>query len=709
MFLHRRVLRPLALLRARLPALSTLLFAFAGGGCASIPKGMAAIDTVTVRGNAAVSSADIEHRLVTTASPRFLGIFQGVVYDYELFDRSVFQRDLERVARYYRARGYYETKVRAGRVERADDEHVDVTIDVEEGRPVLVRSMHVDGLRGLSKSEARAVRKALSGALKVGALFEEEAFRKAQAAMRRALGERGRAFAKVERRADVDLPGHYANLFFTVQAGPKSSFGPIRIEGLGELPEGPVRRAIDITEGERYSEKALDAAERALLDLGTFSSVSIQPVLGEPPPPSGVVPIVVRVEVQKLRSVLFGGGLEIDSSRTEIHLRAGWEHRNLFGGFRHFTIDFRPGANLYPTRLPSLEPPVRLLPEGRLRAELRRPGVLEARTNAVIRQELNVYAVPTVPKVDAKTSVLGYLEYKGAVGLDRAFGPVFLAPSYNVQWDHLFAYVGERDPDLVSITLSFVDILAHVDLRDDRLRPHRGLFLQSELQIAGLGGDARDVRFQPEVRGYIPLGPHVTLAARATVGFLLPRNYGDRGETGRGEDRADRVRDIELMYLRGFFSGGPSSNRGYPLRGVGPHGAVPFFTPGLREQALARACDPSSPRYDPVRCASPLGGLSLWEASLELRFPIVGPLGGAVFCDASDVSPYRWDVRLDHPHLSCGLGLRYDTPIGPVRLDVGYRIPGLQLPPGVDPRIDGDPTRIYGLPLAFAFGIGEAF
>ena len=709
MFLHRRVLRTLGVLRANLSALVVVAVAIAGLGCASMPKGMSAIDRVTVQGNAAIKSGDIKDRIVTMPSPRFLGIFPGVIYDYELFDRSVFQRDLERVQRYYRARGYYETKVRAGRVQKRGDDHVDVTIDVEEGRPVVVRSARIAGLRGLSNGEARAVRAAMGSAIRLGAPFEEEAFRRAQAAMRRALAERGRAFAHVERRADVDLPGHYANLSFTVQAGPPATFGPIRIEGLGELPEGPVRRVIDITEGERYSERALDAAERAVLDLGTFSSVSIEPILEDPPPPSGVVPIVVRVEVQKLRSVLVGGGLEVDSSRTEIHFRAGWEHRNLFGGFRHFNIDFRPGVNLYPTRLPSLEPPVKLLPEARLRAELRRPGVLEARTNTLIRQELSVYSIPSALEVDAKTSVLGYLEYKGAVGLDRAFGPVFLAPSYNVQWNHVFAYVGERDRDLVGITLSFVALLAHVDLRDDRLRPHQGLYLQSDLQLAGLGGDAHDLRFQPEARGYIPIGPHVTLAARATVGFLLPWNYGDRGDGGDREERADRVRDIELMYLRGFFSGGPSSNRGYPLRGVGPHGAIPFFTPGLREQALARACDPMSSRYERERCNSPLGGLSLWEASLELRFHIVGPLGGVVFCDGSDVSPHRWDIRLDHPHLSCGLGLRYDTPIGPVRLDVGYRIPGLQLPRGVDPRVDGDPARIYGLPLAFAFGIGEAF
>jgi outer membrane protein assembly factor BamA len=322
----------------------------------------------------------------------------------------------------------------------------------------------------------------------------------------------------------------------------------------------------------------------------------------------------------------------------------------------------------------------------------------------VISQELNAYPVLLSPRVDPEAPVLGYLEYKGSLGLDRTLWKLFGAPSYNIQWNNPFAYRRTLDPDLRSIVLSYVDLLTHFDLRDDRVRPHKGVYLQNDVQFAGLGGDARDVRVQPEVRGYVPIGKKVTLAARSTVGFLFPLNY-SVGRAGT-KDRATSIRDIEIIYLRGFFSGGPSSNRGYPLRGVGPHGAVPFFSPDLQAQALAAACNVDNEHYKEERCAVPLGGLSLWEASLELRFPLVGPVSGTTFCDASDVSPERGDLRLDRPHLSCGLGIRYDTPIGPVRLDVGYRIPGLQAPKGTEV----DPAKLFGkLPVAFAFGIGEAF
>jgi hypothetical protein len=106
----------------------------------------------------------------------------------------------------------------------------------------------------------------------------------------------------------------------------------------------------------------------------------------------------------------------------------------------------------------------------------------------------------------------------------------------------------------------------------------------------------------------------------------------------------------------------------------------------------------------------------LWELSAEFRFEISGPFSTAIFCDSGDVSPNKLDFRFNRPHVSCGAGARYDTPVGPVRLDLGYRIEPLQYIPYPDDYAANkkDPTegiqpRIFGLPLAVAIGIGEAF
>ena len=119
------------------------------------------------------------------------------------------------------------------------------------------------------------------------------------------------------------------------------------------------------------------------------------------------------------------------------------------------------------------------------------------------------------------------------------------------------------------------------------------------------------MREQPEVRAYVPISKAVTLATRATVGFLFPFNYGGTIENGTTEiDPTDpaKVRDEQLTLLRAFFSGGPSSNRGYPFRGVGPQGILGFLLPN----AGAACTDVNNPD-----CLRALGGFTLWEASVE--------------------------------------------------------------------------------------------
>jgi outer membrane translocation and assembly module TamA len=76
-----------------------------------------------------------------------------------------------------------------------------------------------------------------------------------------------------------------------------------------------------------------------------------------------------------------------------------------------------------------------------------------------------------------------------------------------------------------------------------------------------------------------------------------------------------------------------------------------------------------------------------------------------VFVDAGDVSRYRLNIRLLYPHLSVGLGVHYNTPVGPIRLDVGFPIPPLQV---LDPNASAAEKSRDGI-LAVSIGIGEAF
>jgi outer membrane protein insertion porin family/translocation and assembly module TamA len=684
--------------------------------CASIPPGRPAVDAVDFQGVRSIGESDLADHLATTASPRFLGIWEGVLFDYEFFDRNVFQRDLARVERFYRARGFYQAQARAGRVESNGTGHVRVTIVVEEGPPVLIRSISLPGAETLPWPDTELPRTTAARELKLMHRFDEDGYDRAETAVRRALRDAGYAYAKVKRSADVDIVTHFADVTLTIEPGPRARFGPITIEGLGSIPEAPVRRAIDIDEGQPFSQRAIEAAEMAVLDLGVFAAANIEPEIAEPPPAEPIVPLHVRVEASKLRSVTIGGGLELDAIKSEGHLRAGWQDLNFLGGLRSLTIEAKPGLVFYPTRIDQLEPPTDYLPEAKLHATLRQPGFLEARTSGVLHGEFNTYPLILQPITEPGEPVIGYREARASAGLDRTVWKLYVNPSYNVQASYPFAYVGGLDPALTSVIISYATFLAQFDARDNKMTPHRGVYLSNDLQFAGLGGDARDVRERPEARIYVPMSRRITLAMRAAVGFLFPFNYGSTLEAVHGgaptdETRSAWTRDEEITYFRGFFSGGPDSNRGYPWRGIGPHGVVPFFAPTLALTQLAYGCLPGSATYDPARCAIPLGGWSLWEASAEFRLPMGGPVTSALFCDASDVSPNRFEIRLNHPHLSCGTGLRYETPVGLIRLDVGYRVPGLQVLEPYNVRDEGDPGTPFnsGIPIAIAFGLGEPF
>jgi outer membrane protein assembly factor BamA len=710
---------------ATLPCLALL------SGCSTVPPGRLAIDAVELTGANTVDEGEMLESIATARSSKFLGLFRGVVYDYEIYDASVLQRDLARIVRYFRGHGFLSATVRVARVKQTQQGHVRVEIVVDEGLPTVNGSVVLLGLDGLPGPVATAVRAAAARALRVGRRFDEERYTKATAAIRSALTDRGYAYAEVQPAAEIDIGTRTVRYQFTAKPGPPATFGPITFVGLlqdgagarsGELSETKLREALDLREGAPYSTAAITAAEQALLDLEVFSAVKITPTLASPPPAAPAVPLVVSVEPTRLRQLRLGGGAEFDQLKTDVHLLAGWEDHNFLGGLRDLSVDVKPGVVLYPTRINNTVLPDRYLPEGRMRVQLRQPGLLEARTNGFVRSELSVYPLLVDPNPAPDAPVVGFREAKWTVGADRRFHGLMASVGYNVQLESPFAYAGPLDPALHTLVLLFPQLITSLDLRDSPIRPHAGLYLANDLQVAGLpGGSARDVKVQPEIRGYVPVTRRITWATRASVGFLIPSNYGDVIENRLGEpltdaNRASRVRDIEIVYWRGFFSGGPSSNRGYPLRGIAPHGVVPFLNPATASRQIANRCNPANGTLDAASCSIPIGGFTLWELSTEIRVRVMGAFNTSLFCDASDVSPRTYDLRFDHLHLSCGAGARYDTPVGPIRFDIGYRIQPLQVlglrnetAVWEADKTEGLPPRIFGLPLAISVGIGEAF
>jgi outer membrane protein insertion porin family/translocation and assembly module TamA len=718
--------------------------------CSKIPPGRSAVDSVRIINAKQLAASETKGKLGTQESTKFLFLFQGVAFDYSVYDESVLQRDMARVERFYRSRGFFEAHARIARVRYRSPSHVRIEVVVDEGRPAINRQVIITGTEQLPQDVHAEVNRAALRSVPPGERFDETKFKDAEGAVKKALTDSGYAYATVDSNAELDVGLHTVDYGFAVVPGPRAFFGPIAIEGLDpdgsgprkqEIAEGPLLRAINVKTGARYSTAAIDAASEALLNLGVFAAVKIVPTLANPPPPDLRVPLTVQVEPQRLRQITLGGGLELDQIKTEIHGVAGWEDRNFLGGLRDFNVLLRPAVVLYPLRSNNWKGPLHPLPEEWLKLELRQPGFLEPHTTGFVRPQFNTFPllVETNPAPDAP--VVGYWELRLPLGVQHTFwGKLHVRLDYTLQTEHPFYYpVNDsfKDPALETLVLSYPELVAHLDYRDSAVRPHEGIYLGGTVQVAGGPfATADDVRVQPEVRTYVPLAHGLTFATRASVGFLWAFNYGSNwgdelarspifaGETGTAASsdpaRVKLAHDEQVMYFRGFFSGGPVTNRGYPLLGVAPHAVIPFLNPATATQQVRFSCAPSAlakaSQQQLEQCFLPAGGFTLWELQNDVRFDISGPLSAAVFCDMSDVSPRQNNIRLRYLHLSCGAGAAYDTPVGPIRVDIGYRIPPLQV---LGYKSEGDafaadhlfglqPT-ILGVPVALAVGIGQAF
>ncbi len=171
------------------------------------------------------------------------------------------------------------------------------------------------------------------------------------------------------------------------------------------------------------------------------------------------------------------------------------------------------------------------------------------------------------------------------------------------------------------------------DSRDDPLEPRRGLFLAADAQLSldALGGVSY-------LRGFFQATSVRRL--RADLVFLLSGRLG-LASTFAGEAAL-------LPLPERFFAGGDFGPRGFPVDGVGP-------------QVVAE----DGTRY-------PTGGNALVLGNAELRYNVTRAFQLASFVDVGNVYPEIGDLELREVRRSAGVGVRYRTPIGPIRLDWGY-------------------------------------
>lgn len=676
-------------------AVAPLLLSVALCGCdwGSIPAGRYGVTALEIRGARAMDERALAACLATHERSRFqidlgtspepecgvppfdadrvsIRLWRWPWTEWPLYDHTVFERDVERVRRWYRARGFYEARVLSSEVSQDDDEReTSIVLNVAEGRATFVRSLRLLGQEQLDQELRETLQEALS--LVPGDRFDEADYDRSKEVLLRALRDAGYAKARLAGRVTITPNARAADIELTITPGPECSFGAVTVEGNGELPSTPIVGAAGIDRGERYNQSLVEEAQRAIYALGAFSSVEVQPILDTP---GSVIDLHVTVVPGRVFRVGFGLGIQAGlvptqalSEQTQsvnewdVHALAILEHRNFLGGLRRLRIEERPRL-IFRQQFPNVTTP-RL--GNRVSVEGRQPAFLEARTTLVANV---TYDVGPDPFEDfSRHSVDAW------IGPRRTFldGRLLLSVAIH---DGLFIpfAVGTTTSPVVQYNNLFWEQFVRLDLRDDPREPRNGAYFGLGMQESGylLPSSWQYLRFTPEASGYVGLPLGMVLAARFALGIM-------------------HVYGTSLDPLSALGELGPFN---YRLRGGGGN--------SVRGVLAGRLGDGVE------------GGLRRWEASLELRLPITASFGIVVFLDAGDVS--REEVfRFNRPSTSLGFGLRYKTIVGPLRLDFGWRIPGLQRFGDAPPPSSASQTTVdlglFQYPGAFHVTIGEAF
>ncbi len=480
----------------------------------SLARGQLALDAVDVDGNEAIDSDDLKGAIASEPTSKVLGIRLWWV-DYGLYQHAILEKDLQRIERYYHARGFFEVRVRAGRVVHAGARSVKVQIVVEEGPRVRIGALLTQGWEALPN--ALRARLLDEWKLALEAPFDEDEYVRAGQTAERVLAEEGYAHASVKMGVEVDLVTHRATVRAELDAGPICTFGVITVVGLRELSEGAVRLVLALEPGKPYSTSKIRSARDALFELGLFDTVQVEPNLVDRTATS--VPLLITVRESKLRSLKIGPGFLLDPLRDDVHLVASWEHRNLLGGLRDFTLSarpllmFKPGLLSMKTARPGISTD----------ALLRQPSFLEARTTGSMA---TTFAILPDPTNDYRTTSL-----RGSIGVDRRFGPsVALGLYYRRGFDFPVAYAGGYLPPNVLPGYLFTGAEAdavpahlHGDARDASILRH-------SLNAAMLrGGAAYPLLYDTQPAEHRALFAALALRARHAGVGLWPHDRSEHG------------------------------------------------------------------------------------------------------------------------------------------------------------------------------------
>jgi len=673
---------------------------------------------LSFEGNHALDDYTLRTAISTSSSSWFARAFLIRYFglgEKRYFNELEFRRDVIRLLLLYRQSGYMNVVVDT--LVRREDRDVYVTFRIYEGDPVRLTKLEITGFDSIGS--VADLKRSLP--LQVGDPFNRFLFQASADTIVSRLRNHGYPFGDVLRSFDVDVAGLTAQATLEAVPGPRMRIGEVVITGADQVDSATVRRMLSLKPNDWFRQDQLYRTQRDLYGLGMFRSVNV--ALADTVAPragDSTVRVVVRVIEAPRRRIRLGAGYgSIDCFR----LQAGWTAYDFIGGAR--SLDLTGQLSKIGVGVPTnagFERNVCRFLDGDPTSDtanfnatvtLRQPAFLSPRHAASFavfaerRSEFKVYTRQAVGAnlavtLNARRNIPVALGYSYSVGRTTA-DPAVLCLVYllcNVS-DQTFLTNRRR---FGAVTVSGVR-----DQTNSVLDPTAGSLVTGSLTHSSrlVGSDSlyEFNRGQLQIARYYPLGRRGAFAWRVLGGTILPaRKISLKGQSLRFVPPDQR-----------FYGGGPNSVRGYARNELGPR---VYVTDSIEVNG-------SDTTYRNLR-ASPTGGNAVFIGNAELRFatPLFPDrMRVALFVDVGQV----WErddtlSAISGVRVTPGLGLRFVTPLGPVRLDAAYNghaaEPGpLFLQNNADRSLSlvPDVTIRPGLPRGFwrrvvvQFAVGQAF
>ena len=662
-------------------------------------------------------------------------------YTRKYLDHKELERDVLRIRVFYWKRGYREAEVDTAVVPRGRNK-VGVTFLIKEGPPTMVSTIIVSQATALlSKREIdKRVVLGKNGPLNLIRLDSSRVF------LQQSLFEKGYADAEVDTSVVIDPASHSAVVRLTLNPKYKTTVEDIVVKGNDDVSERTIRKSLTFHIGEIFRRSEMLRSQRALYESNLFRRAAIEP---RPPidiaTPDSAKVIVVTVQESPPREARLSAGF---NTVDFVQFEGRFTHYNFLGSARRLDIQAAVG-NI-------------------LASSLNGRGIFR---NASVPQTSSLarYFVPTYnasidlrqpwfgsPHNELALSVFTHRRSAPGIYVDRGYGTSMTftrelmerAPaSANYRFEISKVDAGEvyfcinygvcDFPTLEALrgnqTLSPFTITSTIDRTNDPFSPNRGYRTNASVEHASAFtlSDFRYNRATADGAAFYQVKKRGAIGAHARIGWV-----NSLGSTAQAVGVAASLGGGILHPRKRFYAGGSHSVRGFGENQLGPRVlTVPIGVLQSRDSLNAQctqgidvtACDPNvtglkDRDFEP----RPLGGNFVAEGSIEARFPVWQDLIGAAFVDAGMVSQ-RTNAALPRRRaaITPGFGVRYRSPVGPIRADIGFN-PGTSesLPVVTENIVNGQKTlvtlqtrRIYAPSKAggilnrmvLHLSIGEAF